>query len=336
MTMKKISIFLPGIALCFAISVPAWFLGRMFPVVGAPVLALVITILLSSFFPRLVRENRIHAGVKITSKKILQCAIVFLGFGMNLHNVAEVGGRSLSIILLVLVTALLVAFVVGKALKLSGNTTTLIGVGTSICGGSAIAAAAPAIDAKEDEVARAISTIFLFNVIAVFLFPVAGRYLDLSDAGFGIWAGTAVNDTSSVVAVGASWSAWVGDNTALEVATIVKLTRTLMIIPVTLFLAVFSTRNRKQGKGKFRFVKVFPWFVVLFVVTALLNTFAGIPIGIIFTLNEIGRFLIVMAMTAVGLNTNAKAIVSSGVKPIFLGLCCWIVVTIVALIGVRM
>jgi len=228
--------------------------------------------------------------------------------------------------------AFLTAYLVGRVLKLPGNTTTMVGVGTSICGGSAIAATAPVIKAKDEEVARAISTIFLFNIIAVFVFPTLGRMVGLSDTGFGMWAGTAINDTSSVVAAGTSWSAVAGNNVALNFATIVKLTRTLMIVPITLVLAIYMARKSKRsGTGDFEFKKVFPWFVLFFILAAVINSIPGFPGWISGNLAWIGTFMIIMAMAAIGLSTNLKSLISSGPKPIMLGLCCWIVVAVVSL-----
>jgi len=257
---------------------------------------------------------------------------------MNLHLVASAGKESLYIILIILGAALLSAAIVGKALKLSKNTTTLIGVGTAICGGSAIAATAPVIKAKDEEVAHAISTIFLFNIIAVFVFPLLGRLMGMSDINFGIWAGTAINDTSSVAAAGASWSASVGNNVALEYATIVKLTRTLMIVPIVLGLALFHAAlsrragdcglNKPTEAGGFSFINVFPWFVVFFFAAATLNTFFTIPVSA--ELSALGKFLIVTAMAGIGLNTDIKSFISSGIKPILLGLLCWVTISIVS------
>jgi uncharacterized integral membrane protein (TIGR00698 family) len=276
----------------------------------------------------------LEAGVRYTSKNLLHYSIILLGFEMDLFNVIKVGSQSLFVILFTLSASFLTAFLAGKALKLQGKKTTLIGVGTSICGGSAIAATAPVIRAKDEDVAHAISTIFLFNIIAVFIFPVLGHVFRMSDLGFGMWAGTAINDTSSVVAAGAAWSAAAGNNIALAYATVVKLTRTIMIVPVTLILAIYTARKSKNtvDGSTFRFSKVFPWFVIGFVAAAVINTFAGIPAQISHWLVTIGKFLIVMAMVAIGLNTNLKKLITNGFKPILLGLCCWFAVAGVALL----
>ena len=249
----------------------------------------------------------------------------------------KVGTESLSIIVCTLTASFITAYFVGKMLRLDNKMTTLIGVGTSICGGSAIAATAPVIKAKDAEVAHAISTIFLFNIIAVFIFPALGAAFKMSDIGFGMWAGTAINDTSSVVAAGAAWSNMVGNDKALAYATIVKLTRTLMIVPITLVLAVFTARNAKKEQDtakSFSIASVFPCFVLWFLVTALLNTFLELgTVSDIFVV--LGKFMIVMAMVAIGLNTDLKKLIRNGFKPIFLGVCCWGAVAIASLLVQR-
>ena len=319
-----------GILTCLVITIPAWILGKTFPVIGGPVFGILFGIILAFF----KRPEKLEKGIKYTSKKILQYSIILLGFEMNLFNVIKVGGQSLLVMIFTLSASFLTAYFVGKALKIDSNTTILIGVGTSICGGSAIAATAPVIRAKDEDVAQAISTIFLFNIIAVFIFPALGHAIGLSDTGFGMWAGTAINDTSSVVAAGASWSSAAGNNTALAFATIVKLTRTLMIVPITLVLAIYTSRkiSRENSTEGFSFVKVFPWFVLGFVLTAILNTFLPIPDEFSAMLVQVGKFMIVMAMTAIGLNTNLKKLLTNGIKPIGLGLCCWFMVAVISLV----
>jgi uncharacterized integral membrane protein (TIGR00698 family) len=328
--MEKIKQVFPGILLCLLLAAPAWFLGKIFTLVGAPVFGILLGMALAKISPKF------NNGIKYTSKKILQYSIILLGFEMNLFNVLKVGSQSLYILLFTLSAAFLTAFFVGKALKLEGKMTTLIGVGTCICGGSAIAATAPVIRAKDEDVAHAISTIFLFNIVAVFIFPALGHMLQMSDTGFGMWAGTAVNDTSSVVAAATAWSTAAGNNTALTFATIVKLTRTLMIVPITLVLAIYTAKKSKaeSSTSTFKFSKIFPWFVLWFVLACIVNTFAGIPVLVTGTLVEIGKFMITMAMVAIGLNTNIVKLVKNGLKPIFLGLCCWFAVSVTS-IGVQ-
>lgn len=321
--MRQITTKLPGIALAAVLAFPAWMLGKAFPIVGSPVIGMLLGMLLAFW----KRPPFFQDGIQYTSKKLLQYSIVLLGFGMNLFQVFTVGGHTLVLMAFTLTAAFLTAYLAGKVLKLDRNTKVLIGVGSAICGGSAIAAVAPVIRAEDEEVARSISTIFLFNVIAAFLFPALGHALGLSDYHFGLWAGTAVNDTSSVVAAGYSFS-----NAAGDLAVIVKLTRTLMIVPVTLALAIFTSRKEAASQsGDFHLRKVFPWFVLWFLCAALVNTLLPLPAGAGQFLSQAGKFLIVMAMAAIGLNTNLPKLVKNGTRPILLGLTCWCVIAVTSL-----
>jgi uncharacterized integral membrane protein (TIGR00698 family) len=326
-----------GIALCLAVALPSWLLGRTFPLIGGPITAILAGILISLIFPKLMnlqfgKNLSFSEGVKFTSKKLLQYSIILLGFEMNFFNIINVGGMSLVVMAFTFTAVFLMAFLAGKLLKVPGNAATLIGVGTSICGGSAIAAVAPVIRAEDEDVTRAISTIFLFNIIAVFIFPALGRLMGMDDVSFGIWAGTAINDTSSVVAAGTAWSNAAENDMSLNVATIVKLTRTLMIVPITLVLAIYTARKLKNTEGtSFSFVKVFPWFVLFFLVAAIANTFLNIPAQVSSFLFQTGKFVIIMAMAAIGLNTNLKSLFSNGIKPIALGALCWLTIILVSI-----
>lgn len=314
---------LPGIALAAAIAVPAWLIGKTIPVVGSPVLGILFGMILAFW----KRPQIFDSGISYTSKKLLQYSIILLGFDMNLFNVFKTGKQTLILMAFTLTAAFLTAYFVGKLLKLDGNTKTLIGVGSSICGGSAIAATAPVIHASDEEVAHSISTIFLFNVIAAFLFPFLGHVLGMSDQSFGLWAGTAINDTSSVVAAGYTFS-----NAAGNLAVIVKLTRTLMIVPVTLVLAIYTSRKEKgKQAGSYNIAKIFPWFVLGFVAASVINTFIPLPAGMSTFLSQAGKFVIVMAMAAIGLNTNLVKLIKNGGKPILLGAVCWVVLALTSL-----
>ncbi len=332
----------PGLLLCMIIAAPAWYLGGLVPVIGGPIFGILFGMIIALSFPGLqsyVLRRRysphnytLAAGVRYTTKNLLQYAIILLGFEMNLFNVIKTGGQSLIVILSTLSAAFLTAFLVGKTLRLQGKKAILIGVGTSICGGSAIAATAPVIQARDEDVAHAISTIFLFNIVAVFIFPALGHAMAMSDFGFGMWAGTAINDTSSVVAAGMVWSTAAGNNNALAYATVVKLTRTMMIVPITLILAIYTGKSGTAGDGGFRFSRIFPWFILGFALMAIINTFAGIPVPVSHGLVKLGKFFIVTAMVGIGLNTNLKELITSGIKPILLGLCCWFAVACAALL----
>lgn len=317
-----------GLLLCLVIALPAWFLGERFPVIGGPVFAILAGMILTLF---LKEKSSFQAGITYTSKKILQYAVILLGFGMNLSDILAKGKQSLPVILSTISISLLTAFVLSKVLKIPSKISTLIGVGSSICGGSAIAATAPVIDADDEEIAQAISVIFLFNVAAALIFPTLGSVLGLGNEGFGLFAGTAINDTSSVTAAASAWDDIHGSNT-LEAATIVKLTRTLAIIPITLFLAFLQTRKeRSESAGKVDFKKIFPFFVLYFVLASVITTVFNLPVSITAPLKTLSKFFIVMAMAAIGINTNLVKLVKSGGKPILLGFSCWIAIALVSL-----
>lgn len=317
------TVIVPGFILVTAIAMLAWFLGTAFPLIGGPVFGILLGMLVAFW----QRPSYYEAGITFSAKKILQASIILLGFEMNLQRVFAVGSQSLYIMLFTLTAAFITAWLVGRYLKLTGNTSILIGVGTAICGGSAIAATAPVISASDKDVAYSISTIFLFNIAAVFIFPFLGHLLHMSDLGFGLWAGTAINDTSSVVAAGYSYS-----NEAGNFATIVKLTRTLMIIPITLTLALFAARQ-KTATTQFNFIKIFPWFVIGFLVASIINT-TGLFSPVVCTLlGSTGKFCIILAMTAIGLNTHLQDLIGNGLKPIILGLACWFAVALVSLVA---
>lgn len=317
---------LRGILFCFALAVPSTYLGKLFPVVGAPVFAILFG-LVAAFWKR---PAFFQPGIQFTAKKILQYSIILLGFGMNLFEILAVGSQSLIIIVSTIGTALITAYILSRIMNIERDIATLVGVGSSICGGSAIAAAAPVIKASDKDIAQSISVIFLFNVVAAFLFPALGDMLGFTDTGFGMWAGTAINDTSSVVAAGQTWASAHGSDTALNYATIVKLTRTLAIIPICLGLA-YITSKTKNTAADVKITSIFPMFILYFVMAAIFNTLAGESLPVLAQLPSIGKFMIAMAMAAIGLNTNLVSLVKSGGKPILLGLVCWIFIALVSI-----
>ncbi|WP_294578159.1 YeiH family protein [uncultured Thomasclavelia sp.] len=316
-----------GVILCLVIALPAYLLGKQFPLIGGPVFAILLGMIITFIIKD---KSKVQSGITYTSKKILQYAVILLGFGMNLSDIVKTGSSSLPIILSTITTSLVVSYVLCKLLKIPSKIATLIGVGSSICGGSAIAATAPVIEADDEEIAQAISVIFLFNIIAALIFPTLGGILGLSNEGFGIFAGSAVNDTSSVTATATAWDGIHGSNT-LDQATIVKLTRTLAIIPITLVLAIKRTREAGKDKSTFNLKKIFPFFILFFVLASVITTVFNLPGTITAPLKELSKFFIVMAMAAIGLNTNIVKLIKSGGKPIFLGFCCWIAITVVCL-----
>lgn len=327
----------PGILLCLAIAIPSWFLGTAFPIVGGAVIAILAGMVLT-----LIIKNKgvLEPGIKFTSKKVLQWAVVLLGFGMDLNVVLETGKQSLPIIVCTITISLVVAFLLNKVVKMPSKVATLIGVGSSICGGSAIAATAPVIDADEEEVAQSISVIFLFNVLAALLFPSFGQLIGfdtISGEAFGIFAGTAVNDMSSVTATASTWDGMFNLGTAtLDKAVTVKMTRTLAIIPITLVLALIRTKKEKNsGAGQVNLKKIFPFFILFFIAASVITTIAvsrGVSAEVFDPLKTLSKFMIVMAMAAIGMNTNIVKLVKSGAKPILLGFCCWVSITGVSLL----
>lgn len=346
--MKVIREHILGILLCLLIAVPSWLVVLFFPaleVIGAPVIAIILGMIITLFMKN---KAPFAKGITFTSKKILQYAVILLGFGLNLATIGEVGLTSLPIIISTIATSLIISFIMYKLLKMPSKTATLIGVGSSICGGSAIAATAPVIDADDEEIAQSISVIFLFNVIAALVFPTLGGLLGMTNEGFGLFAGTAVNDTSSVTAAASTWDTLHGTNgMVLEYATIVKLTRTLAIIPITLVLAFVRMRREKKtntgSQTKVSLKQIFPMFILYFVlasvittiVTALLaNNAEGLSAAnsIFGFLKQLSKFFIVIAMGAIGLNTNIVKLVKSGGKPILLGFTCWIAITVVSIV----
>ncbi|OPX43295.1 hypothetical protein CLHUN_28430 [Ruminiclostridium hungatei] len=320
-----------GILFSLLIAIAAVWLGGLFPIVGAPVFGIVLGILINNLAGK---PAWVETGVRFAAKKLLQYSIILLGAGLSLAQVWKTGRESLCVMLVTLSVSAISAWVFGKLLKIPGRLTALIGVGTAICGGSAIAAVSPVIEADEKEVAYSISTIFFFNIVAVLIFPPLGHLLGFSDKAFGLWTGTAINDTSSVVAAGYAFS-----RTAGEYATIVKLTRTTMIIPVSLLFAAI-TLLRKRGAAKtsdkvnYSFIKIFPWFIVGFLALSLLNTLSIISAAAACRLSAAGKFLIVVALSAVGLGSDFREMLKTGFKPILLGLLVWLCVA-AASIGVQ-
>lgn len=319
-----------GLALCFFIAVVSLYFGKLVPVVGGPVFGILLGMTITLF---LNDKSSLQPGINFTSKKILQYAVILLGFGMNLTSVIKVGFLSLPIIISTIATSLTVAYIMYKLLKMERNISVLIGVGSSICGGSAIAATSPVVNAKDEEIAQAIAVIFLFNVIAALIFPTLGSLIGLSNDGFGLFAGTAINDTSSVTAATTVWDNIHSSNT-LAFGTIVKLTRTLAIIPITLILAyIYAKRNlHTTSDTKVSIVRIFPFFILFFVLASIMTTAFDLSPVLTDNIKELSKFFIIMAMAAIGLNTNIVKLVKTGSKPIFMGFSCWVAIAAISLV----
>jgi uncharacterized integral membrane protein (TIGR00698 family) len=314
-----------GIGWAALVGLAAWGVGLALPLVGAAVSAIVLGVLVRAVFQP---GAAFAPGIRFTGKKVLQWSIVGLGFGLDLGDVARTGLESLGVMLGTLAVAFLAAWILGRLLRVPGKLTVLVGVGTAICGGSAIAAVAPIIRPQDHETAFAISTIFLFNLVAVVLFPALGHWMGLSDAGFGLWAGTAINDTSSVVAAGYAYSQPAGDY-----ATIVKLTRATMIVPVCIAIAALVAW-RGAGSGgdadapKPGLAKVFPWFIAWFLVASGLRTAGLVPEALLGPLHLAAVAMMVLALAAIGLSADLRRMRAAGARPILLGLGVWAAVAV--------
>ena len=330
--MKKVIKLLPGVALALAIAAAARLLeyaenAAGLHIIGASVIALFIGMAVNAWRKP---SGATAPGIRFTSKKILKFAIILLGASLNIRTVLTVGKFSLLVMIFTLATCFGLGAMIGKALGLNWKTSSLINAGTGICGGSAIAAIAPVIEATDMDIAYGLSATFLFDTIMVVVFPLLGRWLGLSDAAFGLWAGTAVNDTSSVVATGYAFSEAAGD-----FATMVKLTRTLSIIPAVLAFAAISLHlKRKEQSGgavKVSLKAIFPWFILGFLAMSGLTSLGLIPAAAAAVMKRVSKFLMVAALAAIGLNTDFKALCRSGAKPMLHGFIVSLLVVLVAI-----
>jgi uncharacterized integral membrane protein (TIGR00698 family) len=313
-----------GLTLAAAVGLVALVAGRWMPLIGGPVFGILFGILIRNVIGV---GPLFRPGLQFASKQVLQWSIIALGFSLSIQQVARTGLESLSVTFVTITVAFVSAFLLGKWLNIPSKLCTLIGVGTAICGGSAIAAVTPIIKSDDHETAFAISTIFLFNIVAVLTFPLLGHWLNMTDIGFGTWAGTAINDTSSVVAAGFSFSHAAGDY-----ATIVKLTRATLIIPICLALAFYEAwRHKKQGGSDFSLARIFPWFILWFLVASIVRSTGILPESWNGALHFLAEFLIIVALTAIGLSSDLRRMASAGIRPILLGLGVWAAVSLSSL-----
>ena len=334
--MKFLKLF-PGILLSVVLAALACWLESLLPihVIGSAVIAMFLGMLLN---PYLTKTKIFATGLKFTSKKILKFAIILLGLSLNITTILHVGRLSLTVMIFTLLTCFGGGYFIGKALGLNWKLSNLISAGTGICGGSAIAAISTTIDADDNDVAYAMSATFLFDMAMIVLFPIMGRALGMSDEAFGIWAGTAVNDTSSVVATGYAFSEGAGD-----FATMVKLTRTLAIIPTVVTFAFIQLRiKRKEAmmaqkdgsalKANFSIAKIFPWFILGFLAMSVVASLLPIPAPVVSGTKKASKFLMVCALAAIGLNTSFASMKKAGIRPMIHGFIISALVVIVALL----
>jgi uncharacterized integral membrane protein (TIGR00698 family) len=339
----------PGFALALAVAAVATVVGQYVPLIGSAVPGAVIGAVIAIAAKP---GTRFAPGVKWASTFVLQCSVVLLGAQLSIAEAARVGLSSLPVMLGTLASCLAAAWLYGRLLGVPGDLRTLIGVGTGICGGSAIAAVSPVIEAASTDVAYAISTIFLFNIAAVLVFPLLGHALGMSQQSFGLFAGTAVNDTSSVVATATTYG-----TAATSHAVVVKLVRTLMIIPICLGLATLTARKQQRPAittaraaaardgasagapacpppartSPRRAAKLVPWFLIGFVLVAAVNSCGIIPAGAHAPLEHASVFLVSVALSAIGLSTNVATLRKAGIRPLLLGALLWITVATTSL-----
>ena len=331
---------LPGLALTLAIAVVATALGRLFPIVGGPVTGIVLGVALGA---KIRPGVRLGPGITFSSHTLLQVSVVMLGTQLSLTQIVKVGGASLPVMLGTLGVCLMSAYWIGRWLGITGNLRTLIGVGTGVCGASAIAAVTPVIGAAGVEVAYAMSTIFLFNIVAVLTFPALGHLLGLSEHAFGLFAGTAVNDMSSVVATATTFGP-----VAANYAVVVKLTRTLLIIPISLGLSALVARRTRRTAQREAITstapprtsarrtimgtgRLVPWFLIGFLLVAAINSLGLVPAQAHPLLSEASIFLITVALSAIGLSTDLPGLHRAGSRPLILGASLWVIVSITSL-----
>ena len=330
--MKKIISYLPGLALALLIAFAAQFIENILPmhVIGGSVIALFIGMFLNTV---LDTEGALSPGIKFTSKRLLKFAIILFGASLNISIVLNVGRLSLYVMIFTLLTCFGGGYFIGKKLGLNWKMSNLISAGTGICGGSAIAAIAPVIEAEDTDIAYAMSATFLFDMLMIIAFPLMGKALGLSDMAYGLWTGTAVNDTSSVVAAGFAYSDAAGD-----FATMVKLTRTLSIIPVVLIFRMIHHRIEVKKVGheyvekKFSIFSIVPFFILGFLAMVMLNSLGFISEDLSLNLKSISKFLMVAALAAIGLNTKYRDMKKSGINPMIHGFIISLLVVIVSIV----
>lgn len=323
----------PGLMIALIIALIARWIEAILPVdfIGATVIAIILGIIINNLYS--IKETTFNSGVTFTSKRVLKFAIILLGGSLNIATILEVGQVTLIVLIFTLLTAFGGGYLLGKLMGVDWKFSSLISAGTGICGGTAISAVAPIIDAEDSQVSYAMSNIFIFDMFMIILFPLIGGWLGMSDMSYGLWAGTAVNDTSSVVAAGYAFSETAGD-----FATMVKLTRTLAIIPVVIGFSLFQMRkNRKQAgdtqnnQVDMNLKNIFPWFIVGFLALVALNSIGLIPVAVSQAFKDISKFLMIVALAAIGLKTDLGEMKQTGIKPLIHGVSTSVLVVLVSL-----
>lgn len=326
-----------GVVVSALITLFSWFLGKKVPIIGASVIALIIGMLIALVWKN---KGKASAGLKFTANELLQATVIFLGFGMNINVIFMTGKTALPIIISTIIVSQLLTFILYKCMRMSVNLATLIGIGSAVGGGGAIAFVSPIIAANSEDVAQTISVIFLLNVLSALFFPTFGHFIGLSTTSgepFGLFAGTAIHNISAAATTASTWDMmWGLGSQTLDKTITVKLTRTLTIIPITfVLLAIRALRGKDTNrKEKTDFKKAFPVFIVYFLIISSITTVLiqyGLDAGIFFPFKVLSNIFLVMSMAAIGLNSNMITLIRSGIKPLILGLSCWISIAAVTL-----
>ena len=331
-----------GLVLVLGVAIASRFIHSLIsdPTLSRSISEILVAVLLGLILRSLLGQGaQTKAGIRFAIQRLLRLGIVLLGLRLSLQDVAATGLTALALVTICITAALLMAYAAGRLFHVPARLAALIGVGTAICGNSAILATAPVLEADEEEMSFAVATITLFGLLAVLIYPIIGRQIGLSDRSFGLWAGTAVNDTSQVVAVGAIFS-----QAALDVATIVKLTRNTLMAPLIVLMGLVYSRglHRRPGSSgsaaaRLKWHNLIPGFVLGFLLMSLIRT-AGVASGILpqdvtnpgnleyaanalIAFDQVSKFTILMALAAVGLNTDLASLRRIGIRPLIIGTC---------------
>ncbi len=325
----KISRYFPGLFMLFTISIVAKLIAGYLPqFLGDVFVAVLLGILINNLYS--YDADKFDPGISLGLKKILKIAIILLGAGISFQEMLSVGGRGLIAVLIIISGAFLLTFLLGSLMGIDFRQKLLIAAGLSICGNTAVVTSAPIIEAEEEDIFLAVGIVTIFGVIAVFVYPLLGNFVALSDEVFGAWAGTAINDTSQVVAAGFIYS-----DAAGRVATIIKLTRNVLMAPIILLVSFIYARRRNDSgdeKGGFSIREVFPTFILGFLLLAVFNSLRLIPADLANFLDEAAGFLILLALSGIGLQVELDDIRKIGKRPLLTGFAVAIFMAAVSLL----
>jgi uncharacterized integral membrane protein (TIGR00698 family) len=328
--------FLPGWGLMLVVGIAATFISKLVVVGGknpieAAVLAIILGIIIrnAGFLPKIF-----YPGIR-AFEKILIAGIVLIGASLDFRNIGSQGLSILAIILMTMLISFFVIYFLGKVFRLPTALAVLLSVGTTICGGSAIAVTAPLIKAKEEETSYAVGTIALWGLIAILLYPKIAQLIGVTDVSFGVFAGTAIHSTPQVVGAGFIFSDIAG-----KTATAVKLVRNCFMVPLAFLIALWYTKkiliSQKEKGARINIARAFPWFLFGYFIMAALNTQGYFSAAGVDAFNTAGRFLILLGLAGIGLNTDIMSFKKIGLRPLFIGLLGSLVVVICSIIMISL